>query len=205
MSFGSGQFDLAAEQRARPVARALLLSGLSIAAAALLLQGCSREDRDLDGLRADEIDYNWHVRPILSENCFKCHGPDPAARKAELRLDVGELAVKELPKTPGKYAIVPHDPARSELVRRIRRRTSTSGCRPSLRTSSSPLTRSRSSAVDRERGGIPSSLGLHPPDSVRPCRRPHSMLAPRTTIDRFVYRKLERESSSRPPRPTKRR
>ncbi len=76
-------------------------------------------DPDLDGLSADAIDYNWHVRPILSENCFKCHGPDPAARKAGLRLDVGELAVQELPETPGKYAIVPGDAGRSELVRRI--------------------------------------------------------------------------------------
>ena len=67
----------------------------------------------------DRIDYNWHVRPILSENCFKCHGPDPGSREAGLRLDVGELAVAELPETKGKYAIVPGASARSELVRRI--------------------------------------------------------------------------------------
>ncbi len=77
-------------------------------------------DPDLEGLRADEIDYNWHVRPILSENCFKCHGPDPSSREAGLRLDIGELAMQELPETPGRYAIVPGDASRSELVRRIR-------------------------------------------------------------------------------------
>ena len=71
-------------------------------------------------LAPDEIDYNWHVRPILSENCFKCHGPDPSSREAGLRLDLGELATAELPETPGKYAIVPGNPGRSELVRRIR-------------------------------------------------------------------------------------
>jgi hypothetical protein len=60
------------------------------------------------------------VRPILSENCFKCHGPDSAARKADLRLDVRDLAIAELPETPGKHAIVPGNAARSELVRRIR-------------------------------------------------------------------------------------
>src|SRR4026207_452106 len=85
-----------------------------------VLCGCSAKNPELGALATDTIDYNWHVRPILSENCFKCHGPDPAARKADLRLDVRELAVAELPKTPGKHAIVPGNPARRELVRRIR-------------------------------------------------------------------------------------
>src|SRR5262245_32685919 len=72
---------------------------IAVAAVAWLLQGCSVDrSADLTGLRADEIDYNWHVRPILSENCFRCHGPDPSSRKAELRLDVGEIAKQELPK-----------------------------------------------------------------------------------------------------------
>ena len=54
-----------------------------VAASTLWLAGCrSATDQDLGGLRADEIDYNWHVRPILSENCFKCHGPDPSSREA---------------------------------------------------------------------------------------------------------------------------
>jgi hypothetical protein len=84
------------------------------------LVGCVAPNPELAGLAPDEIDYNWHVRPILSENCFRCHGPDPSSREAGLRLDVGELAVQELPETPGRYAIVPGNPERSELVRRIR-------------------------------------------------------------------------------------
>jgi Protein of unknown function (DUF1553)/Protein of unknown function (DUF1549)/Planctomycete cytochrome C/Concanavalin A-like lectin/glucanases superfamily len=94
---------------------AWLVAGLALG----VLQGCAGPARDLGGLAANEIDYNWHVRPILSENCFKCHGPDPSARKGELRLDVGELATQELSKSPGKFAIVPGHAARSELVRRI--------------------------------------------------------------------------------------
>jgi hypothetical protein len=81
---------------------------------------CAAPSPELAGLAPDAIDYNWHVRPILSENCFKCHGPDSAAREASLRLDVRELAVAGLPETPGKHAIVPGNAARSELVRRIR-------------------------------------------------------------------------------------
>jgi hypothetical protein len=93
---------------------------LAGAVAATVLCSCAAPNADLGALAPDEIDYNWHVRPILSENCFNCHGPDPASRKAGLRLDVRELAVGELPDTPGKHAIVPGDPERSELVRRIR-------------------------------------------------------------------------------------
>jgi hypothetical protein len=92
-----------------------------VLASALLaaLAACSGPEPNLGGLRADEIDYNWHVRPILSENCFKCHGPDPESLEAGLRLDDGVLAVAELPETPGKHAIVPEHPERSELIRRI--------------------------------------------------------------------------------------
>ena len=43
---------------------------------------------------ADKLKYNKDIRPILSENCFACHGPDSAARKADLRLDKREDAIK---------------------------------------------------------------------------------------------------------------
>src|SRR5262245_48775665 len=100
-------------------ARGLLPRAL-VGVAALVVCGCaSREDPALAGLQAEQIDYNWHVRPILSENCFRCHGPDPSSRKAGLRLDDGELAVRELPETPGKFAIVRGDADSSELMRRV--------------------------------------------------------------------------------------
>src|SRR4051812_22320186 len=62
------------------------------------------------------IDYNRDVRPILSENCFACHGFDPVARQAELRLDVAELALEE---RDAGAAIVPGKPEASEAWRRI--------------------------------------------------------------------------------------
>lgn len=65
----------------------------------------------------EEIDYNWDVRPILSQNCFNCHGN--STQEAGLRLDFAEHAFAELPESPGKRAIIPGKPEASELIRRI--------------------------------------------------------------------------------------
>jgi len=64
-----------------------------------------------------KIDFSREIRPILSDNCFKCHGPDEKERKAKLRLDLKEEALK--PSKSGDYAIVPGDVARSKLIERI--------------------------------------------------------------------------------------
>ena len=61
---------------------------------------------------AEKLSYNRDVRPILSDTCFKCHGPDKGNRKAKMRLDVREEAL-------AKEAFVPGKPAESELVKRI--------------------------------------------------------------------------------------
>ena len=55
--------------------------------------------------------------PILAGKCSSCHGPDDKVRKAGLRLDLREAALKELRR--GGRAIVPGDPAHSELLRRV--------------------------------------------------------------------------------------
>jgi Protein of unknown function (DUF1553)/Protein of unknown function (DUF1549)/Planctomycete cytochrome C len=67
----------------------------------------------------DTISYNFHVRPILSDKCFACHGPDKNKRKAEFRLDIEEHAFAPLKETKGAYAIVRGKPEESELYKRI--------------------------------------------------------------------------------------
>src|SRR5688572_256687 len=59
------------------------------------------------------IDFNRDIRPVLSENCFACHGPDKNKRKAGLRLDRPEEATGKL--ESGEFAVVPGDVEKSLL------------------------------------------------------------------------------------------
>lgn len=65
------------------------------------------------------ISYNFQVRPILSDKCYACHGPDANKREAGLRLDIQEEAYKALKENPGAHAIVPGKPNLSEVFLRI--------------------------------------------------------------------------------------
>jgi hypothetical protein len=65
------------------------------------------------------VSYNRDIRPLMSDKCFSCHGPDVSKVKAGLRLDLPASAYGELEKNKGHYAIVPGQPEKSELMKRI--------------------------------------------------------------------------------------
>ena len=136
-----------------------------------------------EGLRADEIDYNWHVRPILSENCFKCHGPDPSAREAGLRLDLGELAIGRAAGDAGQV----RDRARRRRPQRARpphhldrrRRAHAAGVDAQDAVARS---RSRSSSSGSSNGArVPAALGVHRAERPAVPTTAFAGSAPRTT------------------------
>jgi len=77
---------------------------------------CNNTDSSYEPL-PEKIDFNFHVRPILVQNCYLCHGPDPSSRKANLRLDTQEGLTAAL--ESGGFAVVPGKPDESNLIDRI--------------------------------------------------------------------------------------
>ena len=101
---------------------ALAAASVGTVSIAALVSACSTYDQPKAVAEAasavpDTVDWNWHVRPILSQNCFGCHGS--GSQKAGLRLDDEKVAKGDLPEDKGKRAIVPGNPSKSEMLRRI--------------------------------------------------------------------------------------
>ena len=111
------------------------------------------------------VEYNRDVRPILSENCFSCHGADAASRKAKLRLD--SFADATAKREDGSPAIVPGKPSESEAIRRI---FVTDDDLMPPEKSHKVLTAAQKDLLKRwvaEGAEYQPALGLHRPDAAR--------------------------------------
>jgi mono/diheme cytochrome c family protein len=143
------------------------------------------------GLAADErVDFNRHVRPILSQNCFACHGRDEKKRQAELRLDLREIATAD---RDGTRAVAPGHPEASELIHRI------AGADPGQRmpppASGKKLTGREIEVLRRWIAqGAPYAPHWAYLKPVRPALPAISDRAwPKNAVDHFVLARLERE------------
>jgi mono/diheme cytochrome c family protein len=137
------------------------------------------------------VEFNRDVRPIFSDKCYTCHGPDAAAKHVPFRLDSEPAAKADL--GGGKHAIVAGDPDASEIVRRV------TAAKPALRMPplSSGLKLS-DAEIDTLRQWITQGAewqkhwSLIPP--VRPALPENKNAAwPRNPIDRFILQRLEHE------------
>ncbi|MFT7036103.1 MAG: hypothetical protein ACJA2S_004631 [Cyclobacteriaceae bacterium] len=93
----------------------------SVAVSLMILSCESNMSEDVEAAYAElpeVIDFNFHVRPILSDRCFQCHGPDANARKADLRLDIEQSALSTIPQKD-IFLIVPGQPQESAVIDRI--------------------------------------------------------------------------------------
>lgn len=96
-----------------------LYLGLLSGAVAFLAVSCFKKNGVLQAQSGNEaVSYNFDIRPILSDKCFACHGPDSKKREAGLRLDLAESAYAKLKDGKG-VAIFPGKPEQSEVYRRI--------------------------------------------------------------------------------------
>src|SRR5580700_3461976 len=93
----------------RPLVLVLTFSMLLPATGAALAAGAGSK-------LPDKIEFNRDIRPILSDNCYACHGPDKNKRKADLRLDSKEGIFSQI---ADHTTVVPGHPEQSELFRRI--------------------------------------------------------------------------------------
>ncbi len=115
-----GNFISNRTQRLPALAAPVALLVACLLAAAAMLPACSSTEgaeQDFAQVLPDRVDYNFHVKPILSDRCYACHGPDENALKAGLRLDLESGATGRL--ESGGRAIVPGNIRKSLVVERI--------------------------------------------------------------------------------------
>ena len=169
----------------RPITKRVRTAVFVLAAWAVSLPRASGGDQAT-------LQYNRDVRPILAENCFPCHGPDSAARKADLRLDKREAAI-------AAGAIAPGDLEASELIARINS-TDPKEVMPPPKTAKTLSQKQKDVLKEWIGGGAPYQLHwsfIAPARAERPRVKDRSWSC--NPIDGFVLAKLEENGLSPAP------
>jgi mono/diheme cytochrome c family protein len=176
-------------QRKGAAHRARILAGWTFIGAALLscLAAAGAAQRPAG---EGSVDFSRDILPVLSDNCFQCHGPDEKARKAKLRLDTkeGAFRVKD-----GKTVIVPGKSAESELISRINSRDPEALMPPP--ESHHKLTPRQIDLIRRwvdEGAKWARHWAFKPIEAPKPPRVKNSRW-PVNDIDRWILARLERE------------
>ncbi len=174
----------------------------TIVTGTLFLAACIHQPVSVD--TPEVVDYNYHVKPILSDRCYQCHGPDDAARQAGLELHE-EAGAKNQLLPSGGHAIVPGSLRRSKAFRRITSQD------PEKQM---PPPESNLTITDRERALLARWITqgaewkahwsfIPPTTPAIPIVRNKEW--PRGTIDRFVLAKMENEGLSPSPQASRER
>jgi hypothetical protein len=137
------------------------------------------------------VDFTRDIRPLLVDRCFQCHGPDEKTRKAGLRLDDRDSALRKL--RSGSHAIVPAAPAKSELIARLRS-TDPTEIMPPARVGK-PLSPREIALFERwiQEGAPYAKHWAYVPPVRPPVPTPKNASWGRNPIDRFVQARLDRE------------
>jgi hypothetical protein len=139
----------------------------------------------------DIVDFNFHVRPILSDRCFKCHGPDANKREANLRLDTEEGAFAALKDEPSKHVIVPGDPMQSVMYARLISKDTGEVMPPP--SSNLELTKTEIEIIKKwiSQGAVYKKHWSFIAPKKAKTPKIDSDLNPKNAIDNFVFAKME--------------
>lgn len=161
-------------------------------AVSAVIQSCNRSGSQHDEESIPEtVSYNFDIRPILSDKCFVCHGPDANKRQAGLRLDIAENAYKVLDEHPNAHALVPGNLLESQVYVRITSEDSSTVMPPP--ESNLVLSKHEIKLIEKwiQQGAKyePHWAFIPPKSSAIPKVKNESW--PRNEIDYFILQKLE--------------
>lgn len=157
-----------------------------------MFYACNHSTSNIEDQIPDTISYNFNIRPILSDKCYKCHGPDASKRQAGLRLDMPEIAFKALKDNPNAHVLVPGSPEMSELFRRISTKD-TSQMMPPASSNLKRLTPHEVSLIEKwiKQGAKFEKHWAFVPPKLWPVPEVKDKTWPKNQIDNFILHKQE--------------